>query len=69
MKEINLDGPARFFADHQAAHAAAVLGAALAGTIFVRRGLKAHGWQRAGWFALAIFQIVQVAGLIHVRRR
>jgi hypothetical protein len=64
----NLEGPAKFFAGNKAAHATAVFGAAFSGVLFGVRGVRTQGWQRAGWLALCALQIVQVAGLIRLRR-
>jgi len=64
----NLEGPAKFFAENRAAHIAAVLGAACSGVLFGVRGARAQGWQRAGWLALFVLQLIQVVGLIQLRR-
>jgi hypothetical protein len=64
----NLEGPAKFFAGNKAAHATAVFGAAISGVLFGVRGVKTQGGQRAGWLALCALQIVQVVGLIRLRR-
>jgi hypothetical protein len=64
----NLEGPVKFFAKHKAAYATAVSGAAFSGVLFGVRGVRAQGWQRAGWLALCALQIVQVVGLIRLRR-
>lgn len=63
----NLEGPARFFAENRAAHVTAVFGAAFSGVWFGVRGVRAQGWQRAGWFVLCALQMVQVVGLIRLR--
>lgn len=64
----NLEGPVKFFAENRAAHATAVLGAACSGVLFGVRGVRAEGWQRAGWLALCALQAIQAVGLIRLRR-
>jgi hypothetical protein len=67
LTPYNLEGPVKFFAENRAAHATAVLGAACSGVLFGVRGLRAEGWQRAGWLALCVLQGIQVIGLIRLR--
>lgn len=63
-----LEGPAKFFVENRAAHIVAVWGAAFSAVLFGWRGVRARGWKRAGWLALCALQLVQVAGLIWMRR-
>lgn len=68
VPQHNLEGPVKFFAENRAAHATAVFGAAFSGVLFSVRGIRAQGWQRVGWLALCGLQIVQVIGLVRLRR-
>lgn len=68
VPQNNLEGPVKFFAENRAAHITAVFGAVFSGILFGVRGVRAQGWQRAGWLALFALQIVQVIGLIRLRR-
>jgi hypothetical protein len=63
-----VEGPAKFFVENRVAHIVAVLGAAFSAVLFGGRGVRARGWKRAGWLALCALQLVQVAGLIWMRR-
>ena len=68
VTQSDLEGPVKFFAEHRAAHATAVFGAAFSGVLFGVRGIRAQGWQRVGWLALCALQVTQVVGLIRLRR-
>ena len=68
MGANRLEGPAKFFVENRVAHITAVWGAAVSAVLFGGRGVRARGWKRAGWLVLCALQLVQVAGLIWIRR-
>lgn len=71
MSSRELHGPPRFLAEHPGARFIAALGAGFAALVFARRAACSRGARRFGWSALAVLELVIVAGILglHSDRR
>lgn len=67
MDGRNLEGPARFFAEHPFAHALALAGAGTAAGVFGARAVRGRGPARAGWALLCALEIGILFGILGLR--
>jgi hypothetical protein len=59
-----LQGPPRFVAEHPGIRFMSALGAGLAALLFARRAVRSRRERRFGWSALAVLELVIVAGIL-----
>jgi hypothetical protein len=63
----NLEGPARYFAEHPLAYALSLAGASAAVSIFATRAAYSRGPRRLGWIALFALEAAIFIGIVVVR--
>lgn len=63
----NLEGPARYFAEHPVAYALSLAGASAAVSLFATRAACTRGSRRIGWIALFALEAAIFIGIVVVR--
>jgi hypothetical protein len=69
MRTRQLQGPARYLAEHRVVRALSALGAAGAAVAMGVRAARAHGLRRLGWASLALLELGIALSVLSLRRR